>query len=362
MSYRAATCVLGCFALLATAAKAEDFDTIKTEFTVAQQQWFGRLSELEGKPEAAELYKNGPANDFVPRVQKLVESLKGDDAIEPLMWLLVNSRGLREGGQRSAAQAADRLARDHADSTKLLSFAGDLRVAALCAERESLLRLFERIGARGADSESRALGRFLLGFTLQLDKSGDTALPVDVVAQNRSRALELMRSVLSDFEVTKAAAEARGFIFELERLQIGMVVPPLEGKDPDGQTIRLADHAGKVVVIDFWATWCWPCRQMLPHLRELSERMRGRPFALLAVSSDSDVAALKRMLAKERMTWLNILDGEKGRIATEWNIYNWPTTYVIDHEGRIRHRDLREKELDEAVVRLVEAAEKSAKK
>ena len=95
---------------------------------------------------------------------------------------------------------------------------------------------------------------------------------------------------------------------------------------------------------------------MLPHEREMTKRLEARPFTILGINSDESRSALKKIMADNNITWPNIYGGSPGKneIANRWNVTGWPTIYVIDHEGRIAERDLREKELEEAVVKLLE--------
>lgn len=105
---------------------------------------------------------------------------------------------------------------------------------------------------------------------------------------------------------------------------------------------------------------------MYPHERSLVKRLEGKPFALVGVNSDKDLKALKPILEKEQITWRSFWNGEKGTagpISAEWKISGWPTLYLIDHKGVIRHRFLGspgEKALDAAIERLVEEAEMAA--
>ncbi len=95
---------------------------------------------------------------------------------------------------------------------------------------------------------------------------------------------------------------------------------------------------------------------MLPHEREMVERLKDKPFTLLGINSDQSRSALKKILEDEKITWPNIYDGpvsQKGPIATRWNVSGWPTIYVLDHKGVIRYRDLRDKQLEEAVMKLL---------
>jgi len=101
---------------------------------------------------------------------------------------------------------------------------------------------------------------------------------------------------------------------------------------------------------------------MYPHERSLVKRLEGKPFALVGVNSDPE-DRLKKTLQKENMTWRSFWDGgdTSGPIASKWNVHGWPTIYVLDHKGVIRFRDVREKQMDEAVDKLLEELEQEAK-
>jgi hypothetical protein len=101
---------------------------------------------------------------------------------------------------------------------------------------------------------------------------------------------------------------------------------------------------------------------MYPHERSLVKKFADNPFVLLGVNSDSDRDDLKPVLAKEEITWRSWWDGgsTNGPIATKWNVSGWPTIYLIDAEGIIRHKNVRGNELDAALAALVAEAEASA--
>lgn len=95
---------------------------------------------------------------------------------------------------------------------------------------------------------------------------------------------------------------------------------------------------------------------MLPHEREMVKRLSDKPFTLLGINSDKSRSALKKVLKDENITWPNIQGGSPGKnkIAKAWNVSGWPTIYILDHEGVIRHRDLRNEPMEEAVMKLLE--------
>jgi peroxiredoxin len=100
---------------------------------------------------------------------------------------------------------------------------------------------------------------------------------------------------------------------------------------------------------------------MYPHERSLVKRLKDKPFALLGINSDPK-ERLKQVIKKENMTWRSWWDGgdTSGPIASQWNVEGWPTTYVLDHKGVIRYKNVRENEMDEAVDTLLKELEKES--
>ena len=97
---------------------------------------------------------------------------------------------------------------------------------------------------------------------------------------------------------------------------------------------------------------------MLPHEKALVERLKDKPFALIGINSDGDTATVRKLLAEQGITWRNAIDvSTEGPWARAWNVSGWPTIYVLDHKGVIRHRDLRDDEFETAVNALLKELE-----
>ena len=140
---------------------------------------------------------------------------------------------------------------------------------------------------------------------------------------------------------------------------VGKPAPSVEGKDTEGKSLKLSDYRGKVVMLDFWATWCPPCRAMIPHEQELVTRMQNRPFVLLGVSLDNTPQELKAFLEKEKMTWPNIYDAG-GPIGKAWGIQGIPTVFLVDAKGVIRFTHVgASNALDGEIDQLVKETESS---
>lgn len=93
---------------------------------------------------------------------------------------------------------------------------------------------------------------------------------------------------------------------------------------------------------------------MLPHERSLVKRLQSQPFALLGINSDGDADKVKQILKDQEITWRQAIDGTtRGPLAKRWNIKSWPTIFVIDAQGVIRYKNVREEKMDEAVDALL---------
>jgi peroxiredoxin len=112
--------------------------------------------------------------------------------------------------------------------------------------------------------------------------------------------------------------------------------PMLELKDLDGRLHRLSDYRGRVVLINFWATWCAPCRDEMPSIQELKRKLSGRPFVVLAVNLDEPESRIRNFLTQVKVDFTVLLDPER-QVAKAWQARVLPASFVIGPDGRIRY-------------------------
>jgi len=130
-----------------------------------------------------------------------------------------------------------------------------------------------------------------------------------------------------------------GFIYALLRPgtsgpAVGDAAPDFQLSDLDGRTLQLSDYRGKVVVLNFWATWCAPCVQEMPSLNRLVETLGPRGVAVLAVSVDDDEQALRQFVAKNQLK-MAVLRDPNGKVSASYQTFQYPETYILDRQGRL---------------------------
>jgi len=136
--------------------------------------------------------------------------------------------------------------------------------------------------------------------------------------------------------------------------------PEFSFTSADGEYITLEDLKGKVVMLDFWGTWCPPCVASVPELKNLYRRYSKEQFVLIGISSDFDEAKWRDFTGKNRMLWPQYRDTDR-RILEAFSIRAFPTYIIIDHEGILRFQStgFGAANLDAAVKRQIKAAMQS---
>lgn len=125
----------------------------------------------------------------------------------------------------------------------------------------------------------------------------------------------------------------------------------------DGKRISMDDLQGKVVLIDFWATWCGPCREALPHIQKVAKKFDGEPLVILSISLDSDTQKWKEFVAKNEMTWPQYCDGGfTGSIARSFGVNAIPHTFTIDADGVLQDEHIGDASIEGKLKKLIARA------
>jgi peroxiredoxin len=186
---------------------------------------------------------------------------------------------------------------------------------------------------------------------------------IELLEQAAKLAPDATISNSKETTIAKLAAREIEGLKDILSLFAGQPAPEVESKLLDGTKIKLSSYKGKVVLLDIWATWCGPCRAMIPHERDLVKKMKDKPFVLVSVSADRQVEALQKFLEKEEMPWTHWWDkGPASAVLKKYRVKAFPTMYVIDHTGVIRHKwvgNPGNDNIDAVIEELVKTAEKA---
>lgn len=166
--------------------------------------------------------------------------------------------------------------------------------------------------------------------------------------------IEVIKPKYDDFIQTCKRLEyveaAKWFYNQLKHLEAGQPAPDFRLKTVDGKEVAISDFKGKVVYIDFWATWCGPCKQQLPHSKVLKQQLEGKDIVFLYISTDTAEDRWKKMVADEQLPGVHVIAGGSG-IAGRYNVSSIPRYFIVGKDGKIassharRPSDKRTKEM-----------------
>jgi len=154
---------------------------------------------------------------------------------------------------------------------------------------------------------------------------------------------ELIKSILDNLALKnswftdgkKYMKEAEERNIQIHRLDPGKPMPVVAYNNADGKPVSIASYKGKYLLVDFWASWCGPCRKAIPRLKTIYEKYNAKGFEILGISIDKDEKAWRKALTEEAMPWKQVLSPDMNVTMKTYNFYGIPTLFFVDKEGNI---------------------------
>ncbi len=304
--------------------------------------------------EAEDLMAEGSFTDAVKLLRKTARSNPDDFELQVTLGRAYNGAGAFKNGV-TAAKAAITLAIDdpqralaHNNLGIALFAQGEGDTADFPAAAQAFEKVLEISGGQ-ANSARASLAEILL----QLEQD--------------ERAVALLKEYLEVDPQAPRARRARSLIENPLRARVALA-PEFDVATLDGEFLALEDLAGKVVLLDFWGTWCGPCHDAVPGLRDISRRRSKAPFEMISISNDSDEQKLRAFIKDNRMDWPQVWDRQREIIA-DYQVGSYPSYLIISHEGIIVYRssgwstskDVEVRNEVNRAIREARKAEKSAR-
>ncbi|MDF9826697.1 thiol-disulfide isomerase/thioredoxin [Ereboglobus sp. PH5-10] len=234
---------------------------------------------------------------------------------------------------------------------KLQNFSGQPTEAAFAGE----LAEFDKIIAANPKAPADELAEVLVM------KSGFYA----EVLTDFDKAEALVKRIKTDYPTSQAAAHVDDMLKQLKQLreiqatraalQPGKVFPDFSVTDIAGKPLTVSQFKGKVVLIDFWATWCPPCVAEIPNVLAAYQKYHDKGFEIIGISLDRDKAALLKYIEQQKMPWPQYFEGDnpQNTLSEKYGVETIPTTYLLDAEGKIVATDLRGNDLEQQLEKLL---------
>jgi peroxiredoxin len=185
------------------------------------------------------------------------------------------------------------------------------------------------------------------------------------VVDDSEKGIAVVRQIKEDYPNTSVGRDADRIISSIQQHEEGRKIrraltdgtkfPDFAEKDLQGNPLSVAKYKGKLVLVDFWATWCVPCVAELPNIIKAYNKHHSNGFEVIGISLDQDEQKLKSFLKAKEIPWPQYFDGKEwqNKLAAKYGIDSVPATFLLDRQGKIIAQDLHGEALEEALTKAL---------
>jgi peroxiredoxin len=185
------------------------------------------------------------------------------------------------------------------------------------------------------------------------------------IVDNTEKGIAVIRQIKKDYPDTTVGRDADSIINSIQQheesrkirrtLTNGTKFPDFSEKDLLGNPLSVSQYEDKVVLVEFWATWCAPCVAELPNILKAYNKHHSSGFEVIGISLDRDEQKLKSFLKAKELPWVQYFDGKywENKLAVKYGIDSVPATFLLDRQGKIIAQDLHGEALEEALTKAL---------
>lgn len=155
-----------------------------------------------------------------------------------------------------------------------------------------------------------------------------------------------LQNLYSKLDFKDSAAQSKSIlennVFPERRVKVGDMIKDFELPNELGENIKTLDFRGSYLLIDFWSSWCLPCRKQFPELKRIADNYKDKGFKVLGVSIDEDKEKWKKAIKTDALNWVNVIDGGalNNDVAIEYGVFVIPSNLLIDPDGKILEKNI----------------------
>lgn len=349
----------------------EKFQALVKKCNAAMQDHYQRAQSADPADRAKIKDDENPANRMAGEFLAIADQHPtSNGGYHSISFLVVNGSG------EIKAKAIKRLVKDYGDDSRIVKSLTAFTIGSPTPETEKILSQLS------ADSKNKTVRghamrthieylRSLLQIKQLTDDNPELAnqFGTDVMAFLKKhdieaatkRETELLTKLAEEFADVPSGSRgksladiAKSELFNRKNLSPGAEAPNIIGHDFASNKMQLTDFRGKVVLLVFWGNWSRESQLMYPQLRSLNKKLKDKPFQIVGVNTDTSHRMIAATMKHLKLDWKNFWQkGKRGKYSNEWQIKSWPSVFIIDTEGIIRHKNINSKTIDKVLTKMM---------